>query len=105
MSAPEETWRVYQQKDGRWRWVWEGTGGGPLFSAHTFDGPEEAEESARASYPNLLGTVEGRSVTARVAGGRGRRLLLVGGCALATVLVVRQRRRGTSATGRREAAS
>jgi len=96
VSAPEEAWRVYRQEDGRWRWVWEGTEGEPLFSAHTFDGPEEAEESARASYPNLLGTVEGRSVTARVAGGRGRRLLLaVGGCVLATVLVVRHRRRAT----------
>ena len=92
MSAPEETWRVYQQEDGRWRWVWEGAGGNPLFSAHTFDSPEEAEESARASYPNLLGTVEGRSVAASAAGGRGRWLLLVGGCVLATVLVLRRRR-------------
>jgi hypothetical protein len=98
VSAPEEAWRVYRQEDGRWRWVWEGAEGEPLFSAHTFDGPEEAEESALASYPNLLGTVEGRSVAARVAGGRARRLLLVGGCVLATVLLLRRRpgRRSTA---------
>jgi hypothetical protein len=98
MSSPEETWRVYQQEDGRWRWVWEGTEGAPLFSAHTFDSPEEAEESARASYPNLLGTIEGRSAAARVAGGRGRRILLVAAGGLAAVLGWRRRHSSGSRT-------
>jgi uncharacterized protein YegP (UPF0339 family) len=86
MAPVRETWRVWRQEDGRWRWTWEGTEGEILFSAHTFSSPDEAEESARAAYPNLLGSVEGRTVTARVAGGRVRKALLAGGCAAAVAV-------------------
>jgi hypothetical protein len=89
MTAPQETWRVWKQEDGRWRWTWEGPEGETLFSAHTFSSPDEAEESVRAAYPNLLGTVEGRTVVTRVTGVRGRTLLLVGGCVIAAVLARR----------------
>jgi hypothetical protein len=92
MPPARETWRVWRQEDGRWRWTWEGTGGEHLFSAHTFGSPDEAEQSVRAAYPNLLGTVEGRTVLTPVSGRRSPRLLVLGGCLLATAVLVRRRR-------------
>lgn len=89
MTPARETWRVWKQEDARWRWAWEGPKGETLFSAHTFSSPDEAEESVRAAYPNLLGTVEGRTVVTRVTGVRGRTPLLVGGCLVAVVLARR----------------
>jgi hypothetical protein len=96
MSRGQQSWEVWRQADGRWRWTWTGPEGHQLFSAHVFDSPEQAEESAKTAYPGVLGSVRGRTakpVPVRVpAGRRARSMVAAAAVAATTALVLRRRR-------------
>jgi hypothetical protein len=46
--------KVWQQRDGLWRWHWDGPQGERLLSYMAFDSLEEAKESAEESYPGIV---------------------------------------------------
>jgi hypothetical protein len=51
--------KVWQQDDGLWRWCWqnpaeEESESEPLVSHKAFDSREEAVQSAREAYPDLV---------------------------------------------------
>lgn len=97
-AIPVDRLEVWQQDDGLWRWRWLSAteDADPLLASHGFESAEEAEESARAAYPQTSRVVVAeppRPVVATVRRRTGRGC----GALLATlgvgVLVAARRRR------------
>ena len=93
-GTARESWQVVQQPDGMWRWRWVSSEDGrpPMVSAHAFETPDEAEQSAREAYPELPGKVEDATAPAGAAKAKRRTMRALPPLILLALLVGRARK-------------